>query len=106
MWFWKGSKLVWYDHKPDPVGDSEQFKLLWNFKSQTDHHIEHKKSDIVLLNKEEKSCTVIACPFGTKIVRKERERIDNYSDFLKLFSNFSFKMNRFNPKLFFLKLGH
>ena len=68
----------WYDHKPDPVCDSQKYKLLWDFKIQTDHRIEHKP-DIVLRNKEEKSCIIIvACPFDTKIVSKEREKIDNY----------------------------
>ena len=55
--FTKTSK--WYDHKPDPVCDSENYKLLWEFKIQTDHHIEHNKPDILLLNKEERSCWII-----------------------------------------------
>lgn len=73
-----------YDHEPDLVCDSEKYKLLWDFKIQNiiDHHIEHNKADIVLLNKEEKSCIIIdvACPFDTRIVRREREKIDNYCD--------------------------
>ena len=40
----------WYDHKPNPVCESERYKLLWNFKIQTDRHIDHNKPDIVLLN--------------------------------------------------------
>ena len=66
----------WYGHKPDPVCDSEKFKLLWGFKIEMDHHIEHNKPDILLLNKEERSCWIIdiACPFDIRIVNKERER--------------------------------
>ena len=38
----------WFFNKPDPVCDSEKNKLLldYDFKIQTDHHIEHNKSDI------------------------------------------------------------
>ena len=72
----------WYHHKPDPVCDSDKHKLLWNFKIQTDHRIEHNKPDIVLLNEEEKSCNLIdvTCPFDTMMVSKEREKIVNYYD--------------------------
>lgn len=63
---------------------------MWNFKIQKDHRIEHNKPDIVLLNKEEKSCNIIdvACPFDTIIVSKERLKIVNYCDLkyeIKLF---------------------
>ena len=56
--------------------------MLWDFKTQTDHHIGHNRPDIVLVNKEEKSCTIIdvACPFDTRVLCKEREKINNYWD--------------------------
>ena len=62
--------------------DSERFKLLWDFKIETDHHIEHNKPDILLLNKEGRSCWIIdiACPFDIRIVNKEREKVENYHD--------------------------
>ena len=71
-------ELNWYDHKPNPVCESERYKLLWDFKIQTDRHIDHNKPDIVLLNKEEKSCFIIdvACPFDTRIDSKEKN--ENY----------------------------
>ena len=67
----------WYDHKPNPVCESERYKLLWNFKIQTDRHIDHNKPDIVLLNKEGESCLIIdvAYPFATRIDSKEREKL-------------------------------
>ena len=75
-------ELNWYDHKPNPVCESERFKLLWDFKIETDRHIDHNKPDIVLLNKEIKSCLIIdvACPFDTRIDSKEREINENYHD--------------------------
>ena len=55
-------------------------KLLWDFKIQSDHHIEHNKPDIVRLNKDENSCIKIdvAHPFDTRIASKEREKMNNY----------------------------
>ena len=75
-------KLNWYDHKPNPVCESERYKLLWDFKIQTDRDIDDNKPDIVLLNKEEKSCLIVgvACPFDTRIDSKERVKIENYHD--------------------------
>ena len=36
----------WFYNKPDPGCDSEKYKLLldYDFKIQTDHHIEHKQA--------------------------------------------------------------
>ncbi|CAH3166058.1 unnamed protein product [Porites lobata] len=48
---------------------------------QLDHYIEHNKPDIVLLNKEHKSCIIVdvACPSDTRIISKNlREKTDNY----------------------------
>ena len=62
--------------------DSEKYKLLWDFKYQTDQRMDHNKPDVVLLNKEEKSCLIIdvACPFDTRVFSKEKEKIENYYD--------------------------
>ena len=40
-------ELNWYDHKPNPVCETERYKLLWDLKIQTDHN----KTDNILLNK-------------------------------------------------------
>ena len=40
--FERGAK--WYGQKPQPV--LESVKLLWDFKIQTDHRIDHNKPDI------------------------------------------------------------
>ena len=58
----------------------EKYKLSWDFKIQLEYHIEHNKPDIVLLNREDKSCIIVnvACPSDTRIITKKREKIDNY----------------------------
>ena len=76
------TEVNWYGYKPDPVCDTEKCKLLWDFiirsKNRPSH--EHNKPNIVLSNKEEKPGIIInvACLFSTRIVSKEREKVDNY----------------------------
>ena len=76
----KGSK--WYEHKPQPVLESDDIKLLWDFTIQTDHQVAHNKPDIVILNKKVKACTIvdIACPFDTRVDTKEKEKVEKYQD--------------------------
>ena len=51
-------------HDPQPVYQSTNNKLLWDFKIQTDNKIEHNKP---VLNEIEQKCLIIdvACPFDT-----------------------------------------
>ena len=41
----------WYMHKPESVLENETHKILWDFKIQTDHTIQVKRSDLVFTNK-------------------------------------------------------
>ena len=44
--------------------------------------LEHNKPDIVVVNKETNACLIIdvACPFDTRVIEKEREKITRYED--------------------------
>ena len=57
-------------------------KILWDITIQTDHPLEANKPDIVLLNKEDNSCWIVdvACPFDTRVVGKEKEKVEKYQD--------------------------
>ena len=59
-------------HDPQPVYESTNNKLLWDFKIQTDNKIEHHKP---VLNKIEQKCLIIdvACPFYTWM----KEKVEN-----------------------------
>ena len=72
----------WYDHTPEPVLESEKVKILWDFKIQTDHKLEHNRPDIVVMNKVNKVCHIIdiACPFDTRVSKKEQEKVEVYQD--------------------------
>ena len=66
----------WYDHDPEGVIENDQVKVLWDFRIQTDHQIEHNRPDVVVLDMIERSCYVIdiACPFDTRVLEKEQEK--------------------------------
>ena len=51
-------------------------------KIQTDKEIEHSRLDIIILIKKERSCVLldVTCPFDTRILQKEREKIEQYQD--------------------------
>ena len=72
----------WYNHKIDSAIVTNDFRLLWDFPIQTDYRLEHNRPDIVLENKKDRSCLLIdiACPFDTRIDRKEKEKIEVYQD--------------------------
>ena len=47
---------------------------------QTESKIEHNRPDIVVIEKKSKTCYIIdvACPFDTRIEKKEMEKKDAY----------------------------
>ena len=49
---------------------------------QTERKIEHNKPDVVLLDKSKKVCFVldVTCPFDTRVIKKEKEKIEFYTD--------------------------
>ena len=74
-----------YEHvvqKEMRVLENERIKILWDFPIQTEAKIDHNRPDIVLVEKSEKKCFLIdvACPFDTRIGKKETEKMDKYTD--------------------------
>ena len=72
----------WYDHRPQVTVENDKVKTLWDMKIQTDKVLEHSRPDIVVLEKDQRICKIIdvACPFNTRIIEKEREKVDRYQD--------------------------
>ena len=74
-----------YEHSIDKdkkVLENEGVKLLGDFSIQTEAKINHNKLDILLVDKKKKTCFIIdvACPFDTRIGKKEREKVEYYTD--------------------------
>ena len=59
--------------------ETDQVKLLWDFRIRTDLHLDHNGPDIVVLETVGRVCSIIdvACAFDTRIEEKEWEKIDH-----------------------------
>ena len=75
-------EVTWYNHKPESIMENENVKILWDFNVQTNHLIEHRRPDIVILHKRERRCDMIdvAVPGDKRVASKEQEKIDNYRE--------------------------
>ena len=57
-------------------------KILWDFSIQTDHVIEARRPDLVVVDKKERSCKIIdfAVPGDSRIEEKKKDKIEKYQD--------------------------
>ena len=71
----------WYNGKPASVVENDRVKILWKFNIQTNHLIQHRRPDIVVLYKTERKCHRIDIDVSgdKRIYFREQEKIDNYS---------------------------
>ena len=71
----------WYKHGPE-VLENGDYKILWDFSIQTDHVIETRRPDLVVVDKKERSCKIsdFAVPGDSKI-EEEENMIEKYQDF-------------------------
>ena len=62
--------------------ENENYKLLWDFSIRTDHHIEARRLDLVLVDKSKKSCNIIdvAIPEDSGVKEKEAEKVEKYQN--------------------------
>ena len=72
----------WYEHEPESVLENEDYKILWDFSIQTDHVIEARRPDLVVVDKKERSCKIIdfVVPGVSRIEEKEKDKIEKYQD--------------------------
>ena len=75
-------KMKWYNHKPEDVMENDRVKILWDFNIQTDHVIQHRRPDIVIVYKNERRCHIVdvAVPGDKRVEQKEQEKIEKYGD--------------------------
>lgn len=62
--------------------ENDKCKILWDFTIQTDHIIQARRPDIVVIDKQARTCQLIdvACPADRKVIEKEEEKIEKYRD--------------------------
>ena len=72
----------WYEHDPERVLENESYKILWDSSIQTDHVIEARRPDLVVVDKKERICKIIdfAVPGDSRIEEKEKDKIEKYQD--------------------------
>ena len=70
-----------YKHESGSVLEKEDYKIFWNFGTQTDV-IEARRPDLVVVDKKRRACKLIdfAVPGGSRIKEKEKEKIEKYQD--------------------------
>ena len=70
----------WYEHAPGSVEENENYKLLWDFPIQKDRKLDHNRPDIVIVDKQNRSCLIIdvACPSDWRVEIKQEEKINKY----------------------------
>ena len=73
----------WYEHEPENVLENEDCKILWDFSIQTDHVLEARRPDLVVVDKKGRSCKIIdfAVLGDSRIEEKEKDKIEKYQNF-------------------------
>ena len=56
--------------------------MLWDFSIQTNHVIEARRPDMIIVEKKDKKCQIIdfAVPYDTRVDEKEKEKIQKYQE--------------------------
>ena len=55
---------------------------MWDFSIQTDHVIEARRPDLIVVDKKERSCKIIdfTVPGDSRIEEKEKDKIEKFQD--------------------------
>ena len=55
---------------------------MWDFSIQTDHLIEARRPDLLVVGKKERSCKVtdFAVPGDSRIEEKKKDKVEKYQD--------------------------
>ena len=75
-------KEKWYEHCPEGVVEDGDVKLMWDINIQCDNVIEARRPELILVDKNAKSCVIIdvAIPGDCRVRGKEIEKIGKYQN--------------------------
>ena len=48
-----------YKHEPEQVVENDSWKILWDFTIQTDHVIEARRPDMVIIDNTKNECKIL-----------------------------------------------
>ena len=74
---WYEHAPKWYEHAPEGAVENEEGKILWDAMIQCDRKIKARKPNIVVVNKNGRSCAIIdiAIPGDIRVREKEKEKV-------------------------------
>ena len=63
----------------------DRCKILWNFAVQTDHVIQARRPDMIVIDKEATKAQVIdfAISYDSRVDNKEIEKVEKYQDLVR-----------------------
>ena len=72
----------WYKHEPEKVVENDSWKILRDFTIQTDHVIEARRLDMVIIDKTKNDSKIIdfVCPFISRNEEREKDKMKGYND--------------------------
>ena len=72
----------WYEHETPPAMTNENVTILWDFPIQTDKTIKANRPDIIIKDKNEKTCLMldVSIPSDKNTSLKIYEKISKYKD--------------------------
>ena len=72
----------WFKHEPEKVAEKDSLKILWDVTIQTDHVIEVRRPDTVLIDEASNECKIIsfACPSDSRIEKREKDKMKGYNN--------------------------
>ena len=67
----------WYEHAPEGVAENGEVNILWNVMIQCDREVNARKPEMVVVNKNGRSCAItdIAVSGDIKVSEKEKEKL-------------------------------
>ena len=67
----------WYEHAPEVVTENGEVNILWDVMIQCDREVNARKPEIVVVNKNGRSCAItdIAISGDIKVSEKEKEKL-------------------------------
>ena len=71
----------WYEHEPESILENEDYKILWDFSIETDHVIEARGADLVVVDKKERNGKIIdfAVSGDSRIEEKGKDKMGKIS---------------------------
>ena len=79
---WIYQEIPWYQHQPTQVAENNPTKIVWNFSIHTDYEVINNKSDIIVVDKINKTAKLIevAVPNDYNICNKRLQKVRAYTN--------------------------